>query len=134
MPGFPDKFTPFYKKPPGSTVSTMMTKLAGSFVRSLRRLTQRERNREKRWTDHVPSGWALEYNKVTTTHKVMEYFYDKLQYFQSERPGRQRKHEMYPSGYLPPAEAAYGTDQHEMLPQEREKIAQEKGLQRRAEI
>ncbi len=108
MPGFPDKFTPFYKRPPGSAVSAMLSRFVGAVVRPLRRSTQLERNREIRWRDRVPSGWAMEYDTVSTTHKVMEYFYDKLQYFAAARPGRQQAHERYRSGWVTPAERAYG--------------------------
>src|SRR5919202_810458 len=86
MPGFPDKFTPFYKRPPGSEVSTAMSRLVGSFIRPLRRITQLERNREPRWHDQVPSGWAMEYDTTTLTHRAMEYFYTQLQYFRSDKP------------------------------------------------
>ncbi|MBI4507454.1 MAG: hydrogenase expression protein HypE, partial [Chloroflexi bacterium] len=45
MPGFPDKFAPFYKAPPGSTVSSTATRVVGSFIRPLRRISQRDRSR-----------------------------------------------------------------------------------------
>ncbi|MBW3623660.1 MAG: hydrogenase expression protein HypE [Armatimonadetes bacterium] len=130
MPGFPDKFTPFYKTPPGSQASTFMSKMVGSFVRPLRRISQLDRNREIRWHDHVPSGWALEYDKTTTTHKVIEYFYNKLQYYRSEKPGRQKDVEKYRSGYKTPAEEAYG-ENYQVLPDERAKIAKERGTPQR---
>ncbi len=131
MPGFPDKFTPFYKTPPGSRVSSTLARLYGSFVRPLRRISQLERNREPRWREHVPSGWAMEYNQTTLTHRAMEFFYHRLQYFKSEEPGRQKKVEQFPSGYITPAEAAYGADYHMMLPDEREEIAKQRGAPRR---
>jgi hydrogenase small subunit len=134
MPGFPDKFTPFYKKPPGTTVSSMASRLVGSFVRPLRRLTQHERNREPRWRDRVPSGWAPEYDAATLTHRVAEYFYYKLQYMGSRTPGRSREGDKYRSGYRVPSEVAYGSDSHELMPEERERIARERGLPRREEI
>lgn len=127
MPGFPDKFTPFYKRPPGSTMSSSASRLVGSFVRPLRRISQKERNREPRWKDEVPSGWALEYDKVSTTAKVLEFFYDKLQYFGSDRPGRQKDVEKYRSGYVTPAEAAYG-DRYQTLPHKRKQVALERGV------
>lgn len=131
MPGFPDKFTPFYKTPPGSRVSSTGARLYGSFVRPLRRISQLERNREPRWRDHVPSGWAMEYNKTTLTHRALEFFYHRLQYFRSEEPGRQKAVEQYASGYVTPAEAAYGPDYHVMLPHEREEVAKHRGAPRR---
>jgi hydrogenase small subunit len=130
MPGFPDKFTPFYKRPPGSRVSSTLSRIVGSMVRPLRRSTQLERNREPRWTNEVPSGWAMQYDRVSMTHHVLEYFYGKIQYLRSERPGRQKAVEKYRSGYLPPAEEAYGPD-YQKLPPERDAIARERGLSRR---
>jgi hydrogenase small subunit len=128
MPGFPDKFTPFYKTAPGSSASTKVSNIYASFIRPLRRMSQLERNREPRWKDKVPSGWALQYNTTSTTHKIMEFFYDKLQYFNGERPGRQDKVEKYASGYINPAEAAYGEEHHKLLPHKRKEIAQKKKL------
>jgi len=60
MPGFPDRFAPFYKTPPGATFSTTGARITGSFIRPLRRLTMRFQNREPRWdrTGSVPSGWG----------------------------------------------------------------------------
>ena len=130
MPGFPDKFTPFYKTPPGSTASTTVSRLYGSFIRPLRRMTQLERNREPRWHDTVPSGWAMEYNTTTITHRIAEFFYDKLQYLGGERPGRQKDVEKYRSGYLPPAQAAYGED-YQVLPEKRQELARKRNLPQR---
>ncbi len=131
MPGFPDRFTPFYKRPPGSRVSTALSKFVGCFVRPLRRLTESERNREIRWSDRVPSGWGMALGKPTLSHTVAEFFYDKLQYFGSERPGRQGSHEKYRSGWITPAERAYGED-YQVLPSERRSLAQRQGtIQRR---
>jgi hydrogenase small subunit len=134
MPGFPDKFAPFYKKPPGTTVSSTASRLVGSFVRPLRKITQRERNREPRWHDEVPSGWAREQGAATLTHRALEYFYYKFQYLRSERPGRQKAVEKYASGWITPAEAAYGDGYDELLPYQRHAIAGRRGLPRRPEI
>jgi hydrogenase small subunit len=131
MPGFPDKFTPFYKRPPGGRISASASRLVGSFVRPLRRLTEHERRREPRWRDHVPTGWAMEYDKTTLTHKVMEYFYKKLQYMRSELPGRQKEHERYRSGYLTPAERAYGEGYDSLLPSERVARARKRNVRQR---
>ena len=62
MPGFPDKFTPFYTTAPGSAVSTMLSRAIGRFVRPLRLHTNEHLNREVRWDVHgeTPSGWARE--------------------------------------------------------------------------
>jgi hydrogenase small subunit len=131
MPGFPDKFAPFYKKPPGTTVSSTGSRLLGSFVRPLRRITQRDRDREPRWHDEVPSGWAMQRDHPTLTHRALEYFYYKFQYLGSAKPGRRKDVEKYRSGYVTPAEAAYGEGYHEMLPDKREEVARERGIPRR---
>jgi hydrogenase small subunit len=62
MPGFPDKFTPFYKAPPGSRVSTFASTAVGRIVRPLRMFTNDHLNREVRWDveGDVPSGWSAE--------------------------------------------------------------------------
>ena len=79
MPGFPDKFAPFYKAPPGTSVSSSASKLVGSFVRPLRRITQRDRNRQPNWDRGgvVPSGWGAA-SKPTVVDKAVHYFYEKL--------------------------------------------------------
>jgi hydrogenase small subunit len=93
MPGFPDKFTPFYKTPPGALVSTTASKSMGFFIRRLRRLSNREVNREHRWdvAQDVPSGWA-HVQPQTMTDKVIHYFYEKWQQFGARKQGR-RPHE-----------------------------------------
>jgi hydrogenase small subunit len=60
MPGFPDAFAPFYKRPPGSMLSTTLSRTTGSFVDYLRRFTLKSRNRTRIWKrdNEVPSGWA----------------------------------------------------------------------------
>ncbi|HSJ55267.1 MAG TPA: hypothetical protein VLC52_16115, partial [Anaerolineae bacterium] len=126
MPGFPDKFTPFYKRPPGSSVSATMSRLVGMIVRSLRRFTQQDRNREPRWHNQVPTGWALEYGTIPLVDKVVDFVYDKLQYLGGNRPGRQKPVEKYRSGWVTPVEAAYGPD-YQKLPSERKEIAQRRG-------
>jgi hydrogenase small subunit len=49
MPGFPDKFMPFMDEPPGAKVSSAVSTLLGSVVRSLRGITNRTLNKEPRW-------------------------------------------------------------------------------------
>jgi hydrogenase small subunit len=80
MPGFPDKFTPFYKVPPGSKVSSTASRLLGGLIRPLRRATNEHLNREVRWDIHhdTPSGWAIEKSEPTLLAKVEHRFYDKL--------------------------------------------------------
>jgi hydrogenase small subunit len=89
MPGFPDKFSPFYKTPPGAAVSTFAARTVGGVVRRLRRLSNREANREHRWdvTGEVPSGWA-NVQAQTLTDKAIKFFYAKWQHMASKKPGR----------------------------------------------
>ncbi|MDQ6765437.1 MAG: hydrogenase expression protein HypE [Verrucomicrobiota bacterium] len=60
MPGFPDRFAPFYKKPPGANISSAGSKILGTFMRPMRRVTQKYLNREPAWgvDKDVPSGWG----------------------------------------------------------------------------
>ena len=89
MPGFPDKFSPFYKTPPGAAVSTLAARTVGGVVRRLRRLSNREANREYRWdvTGEVPSGWA-HVQAQTLTDKAIKFFYAKWQHMSAKKPGR----------------------------------------------
>jgi hydrogenase small subunit len=125
MPGFPDKFEPFYKSPPGSMVSSNASRLMGSIIRPLRRISQRDRNREIRWHDTVPSGWAMEQGDTTLSHKILEFFYEKMQFLGSERPGRQKDEEKYPNGYRSLPKQMYG-ENYQVLPEEREKKAEKR--------
>jgi len=89
MPGFPDKFSPFYKTPPGAIVSTFAAKSVGSVIRRLRRLSNREANREPRWdvTGEVPSGWA-HVQPDTAVDRTLHFFYGLWQHFGARKPGR----------------------------------------------
>ncbi len=89
MPGFPDKFSPFYKAPPGGIISTTMSRGVGGVIRRLRRLSNRHVSRERRWdvNDAVPSGWA-NLPGQTGGLKVMEYFYQRWQHWGARKPGR----------------------------------------------
>lgn len=80
MPGFPDKFTPFYKTPPGSAVSTTASRLLGSVIRPLRLYTNAHLNRESRWDLHhdIPSGWARERTEPNFVQDFGHRFYDRL--------------------------------------------------------
>jgi hydrogenase small subunit len=53
MPGFPDKFTPYFTAPPGSTISSTASKILGSVMRRLRRRSMKKLDREVRWDDEV---------------------------------------------------------------------------------
>lgn len=89
MPGFPDKFSPFYKTPPGSIISTMMSRSTGSVIRRLRRLSNRQANREPRWNieGHVPSGWG-HVAAESLPLKVADFFYQRWQLWGAKKPGR----------------------------------------------
>jgi hydrogenase small subunit len=89
MPGFPDKFAPFYKTPPGAIVSTGLSRGVGSVVRRLRRLSNREGNREGRWDvlQDVPTGWG-HVKPQNTIDRTIHFFYERWQQMGSRRPGR----------------------------------------------
>ena len=89
MPGFPDKFAPFYSTPPGSTVSSNASRVYGGVIRRLRRMTMNFQNMEPRWeeTGITPSGWGG-FQKPTMANRAMHYLYQKLQYGGSSRPGK----------------------------------------------
>jgi hydrogenase small subunit len=80
MPGFPDKFTPFYKRAPGSTVSMIGARMVGSVIRPLRMLTNEHLNRETRWDQQheIPTGWARDKSEPSLASGTVHYFYDKL--------------------------------------------------------
>jgi hydrogenase small subunit len=89
MPGFPDKFTPFYKTPPGAIVSTGLSRGVGAVVRRLRRMSNKEANREHRWDvlNDVPSGWGHVKDR-TLMDRTIHFFYERWQQMGSRRPGR----------------------------------------------
>ena len=88
MPGFPDKFAPFYATPPGSTVSTNSARTYGAVVRRLRRMTMKYQNQESRWEEEgvIPSGWGA-FDKPSMTSRAIHFIYQKLQYRNTVRPG-----------------------------------------------
>jgi hydrogenase small subunit len=49
MPGFPDKFTPFFKKPPGSKISTVSSSILGGVMSRLRRKSMKNLDTSTRW-------------------------------------------------------------------------------------
>ncbi len=92
MPGFPDKFAPFYEAPPGSLVSSTASRTLGFGIRRLRALSNHDRNREVRWDElyggEVPSGWG-NVEKPGLLDKTMHFFYEKLQFSGTKKkPGR----------------------------------------------
>ncbi len=98
MPGFPDKYSPFHKAPPGSALSGGLSKVYGGGIRRLRRMSMRTGNRESLWdqTGAVPSGFGLAHGKRTPTDRTMAYFYKKLQYHGSINHGKRYKKQPLP--------------------------------------
>ncbi len=80
MPGFPDAFAPFYKAPPGKFISGTASRMVGSFIRPLRRISQRKGNMTNRWnkTGFIPSGWG-HVQAPGMFMKGIHYFYKKIQ-------------------------------------------------------
>ncbi|MEO5576300.1 MAG: hydrogenase expression protein HypE [Gaiellaceae bacterium] len=80
MPGFPDKFTPFHKAPPGSHFSTLASTAVGRIVRPLRMFSNDHLNREVRWDveGEVPSGWSAERAEPGTLSKAGHKVYDAI--------------------------------------------------------
>lgn len=88
MPGFPDSFAPFYATPPGTMVSSTISKMTGSVVRNLRQMTQDYQNRTAKWNrdGHVPSGWG-HVEEPGLLKKIAHFAYEKLQFRNSPKPG-----------------------------------------------
>lgn len=79
MPGFPDKFSPALAKPPGASVSSFLAKrVTGTFIKPLRLITQRDKNRSIRWDKAVPSGWAPK-GATSRFDRTWNYFYKQFQ-------------------------------------------------------
>jgi hydrogenase small subunit len=98
MPGFPDKFSPFYKAPPGSAVSGNISRTYGAAIRRLRRMSMRADNFEPIWdkTGEVPTAFAVERRKPTMTSKVAGFFYKQLQYSGSVNQAKRWKKQPLP--------------------------------------
>lgn len=91
MPGFPDSFAPFYATPPGTMVSSTISKMTGSVVRNLRQMTQEYQNRTAKWNreGHVPSGWG-HVEEPNLIKKIAHFAYEKLQFRNSPKPGSKK--------------------------------------------
>jgi len=98
MPGFPDKFSPFYKRPPGSRVSGGVSRTYGAAIRRLRRVTMAGGNREPLWDrlDESPSPWAAEESPPSVPSKVAKFFYHRLQYSGSVNHDKRNKQQPVP--------------------------------------
>jgi hydrogenase small subunit len=116
MPGFPDAFAPFYKAPPGKTISGNASRIVGSFIRPLRRISQRKSNLTARWTKtgSIPSGWGHVAGPgllMRTAH----YFYRKLQYSGQFSPASARQQQLQ-------------AESHSYIGEAKKRIEQEAGL------
>lgn len=92
MPGFPDSFSPFYATPPGTIVSSNLSRTTGFVVRNLRRYSQMFQNKTNKWKkeNHVPSGWG-HVRPPTALEKMGHYFYEKMQFIGGVKPGSHHK-------------------------------------------
>ena len=54
MPGFPDKFMPFMDQPPGAALSSKLVTAYGTFIRSMRGITNRAVDKEPKWHHNGP--------------------------------------------------------------------------------
>ena len=102
MPGFPDAFAPFYKRPPGSMLSTTLSRGTGSFVSYLRQFTKRSRNKTTRWkqTEHVPSGWANVDGRPSALDQTVGFFYERVKRMGTNfAPGSPRQKELQKSAH-----------------------------------
>ena len=115
MPGFPDAFAPFYKRAPGTMVSSNLSRTTGSFVSYLRQFTQRSRNLAPQWRQvgKVPSGWANVSSSKGSMDAVVGFFYDKVKQIGTEfTPGssRQKALQRSASTFLSSAQEAQRSD------------------------
>ena len=92
MPGFPDSFAPFYATPPGTIVSSTLSKVTGSLISNLREMTMTYQNRTAKWNRerHVPSGWG-HVAEPGPIKKIAHFAYEKLQFRNSPKPGSNTK-------------------------------------------
>jgi hydrogenase small subunit len=98
MPGFPDKFSPFYKAPPGSFISGHASRTTGFAIRRLRRMSMANGNREPLWDNagDVASGWGLAAALSNPAAKVNSFFYKKLQYRGTVNHAKRNKYQPLP--------------------------------------
>ncbi|MHB8718273.1 MAG: NADH-quinone oxidoreductase subunit B family protein [Candidatus Dormibacteria bacterium] len=96
MPGFPDKFSPFYKAAPGSLISSNTSRLVGGSIRRLRNLSRKNLNRSM-VTDRrgaSSSGWTFDEPKVTAGDRTVHFFYEKWQFWGTTKPGSPKSDEV----------------------------------------
>ena len=98
MPGFPDKYSPFYKAPPGSAISGSVSRVTGGGIRRLRRLSMKKGNYTGIWDNshEVASGWGLAHGQKSPLDKANGFFYNKLQYRGSVNHSKRNKKQPLP--------------------------------------
>ncbi|MER3450544.1 MAG: hypothetical protein C4315_12545, partial [Chloroflexota bacterium] len=99
--------SPFYKAPPGSTVSSIQVRFYGAVTRRLRRITNEFMNREVLWEEQgrVPTGWG-KVDQPPALFRLVHAVYDRLRLRGAEPPGRERPEEQYAGGYEVPGVVA----------------------------
>ncbi len=87
MPGFPDAFAPFYKRPPGTLVSSSASRSYGAFIRTLRQFTRKFMNLTHKWEEsgQVPSGWG-HIEKPNALEQAGHKLYERLQWMRGGEP------------------------------------------------
>ena len=82
MPGFPDKFAPFYERPPGAMLSTNTNRVVGGFIRRIRMLSQKDKMRSNRWEDDrdLPSGWGRYKTQPVGAERLVHQLYARKQH------------------------------------------------------
>jgi hydrogenase small subunit len=98
MPGFPDKYSPFYKAPPGSAISGTTSRITGGAIRRLRRISMANGNHSPLWDNahEVASGWGRMSDTKNPVNKVNSFFYKKLQYSGSVNHAKRNKYQPLP--------------------------------------
>jgi hydrogenase small subunit len=98
MPGFPDKFSPFYKAPPGSAISGGTSRITGGAIRRLRRMSLANANTTPLWDNahEVASAWGRAADITNPVRKVNAFFYKKLQYSGSVNHAKRNKRQPLP--------------------------------------
>jgi hydrogenase small subunit len=98
MPGFPDKFSPFYKSAPGSAISGGVSKVTGGAIRRLRRMSMTSGNSVPMWdkAGDVPTGWSADPSGPGAVGRANAFFYKKLQYRGSVNQAKRNKHQPLP--------------------------------------
>jgi hydrogenase small subunit len=100
MPGFPDKYSPFYKAPPGSAISGSTSRVTGGAIRRLRRMSMRNANIEPIWdrAHDASTAWGAAHNELNLSplDKINAVFYKKLQYRGSVNHAARNKQQPQP--------------------------------------